>query len=375
MSVDVRVHSNVLVAATAWVARNLPPRPTVPVLLGMLIKADDGILSLSTFDYEVSSHVQVEADVREPGSLLLPGRRFSEIAKSLPGKVIRLSVEGTTVVLACENSRFVLRPLPLEDYPALPAMPKVRGTAKGSALAEAIAQIASVASRDETLPILTSVRLEAKERTLTLDATDRYRWGVRTLDWQPSGNDEELAIQVPAKSLLDCAKQITSEEQAQLAFSETTNTFGIRGERWWMTTRLIDGAMPRHDQAWPAAFSSQASVEKRSLVDAIKRVAVVSEGRLPLQMHFGKGSLTLEVSSGDGDQATTDLEVRHDDEDMSIAFNPAYMLDGLNSISDTYVLFSFTGPKGKAMIEGGSESGEASEKNFRYLVMPIRVTT
>src|SRR5215470_5925964 len=153
--------------AVAFVSRALPSRPVVPVLSGLLLQADAGSLTLSCFDYEVSARVQVEADVAEPGSALVPGRLLAEITRSLPAQPVQFCLDADMVNLTCGRAEFGLVCLPGEDYPALPASPGPAGSADGGVLATAVAQVAIAASRDDTLPMLTAVCLDIAGDVLT----------------------------------------------------------------------------------------------------------------------------------------------------------------------------------------------------------------
>jgi DNA polymerase-3 subunit beta len=156
------------------------------VLLGLLLEVGDvpGWRSPG-FDYEVSSRVRLDVTADEPGQVLVPGRLLSDIVRSLPAQPVDLRVEGTRVVLTCGRRASPCRRCPVEDYPALPAMPATAGTLGSDVFAAAVAQVALAAGRDDTLPVLTGVRFEIEGETLTLAATDRYRLAVRTLPWRP----------------------------------------------------------------------------------------------------------------------------------------------------------------------------------------------
>ena len=183
---ELRVERDALADAVVWTARSLPARPPMQVLLGLLLEVErTSGLEISGFDYEVSSRVRLDATADEPGRVLVPGRLLADIVRSLPAQPVDLRVEGTRVVLTCGPARFTLPTLPVEDYPALPAMPDVAGTLGSDVFASAVAQVALAAGRDDTLPVLTGVRFEIEGDQLTLAATDRYRLAVRTLPWRP----------------------------------------------------------------------------------------------------------------------------------------------------------------------------------------------
>ncbi|MDD9207114.1 DNA polymerase III subunit beta, partial [Georgenia sp. 10Sc9-8] len=164
-----RVERDVLAEAVTWTARSLPTRPPVPVLAGVRLEAStEGSVTISSFDYEVSARSEVPAEVEQAGTVLVSGRLLADICKSLPAKPVSVDVDGSKVVLTCGASRFTLLTMPVEDYPALPAMPETAGTIESQVLTEAVAQVTIAASRDETLPLLTGVRLKIEGEKLTL---------------------------------------------------------------------------------------------------------------------------------------------------------------------------------------------------------------
>ena len=169
--------------AVSWVAKNLPTRPAVPVLSGVLLTGSDDGLTISGFDYEVSAEAQVAAEIASPGSVLVSGRLLSDITRALPNKPIDFYVDGNRVALTCGSARFSLPTMAVEDYPTLPALPEETGALPAELFAEAISQVAIAAGRDDTLPMLTGIRVEISGDTVVLAATDRFRLAVRELTW------------------------------------------------------------------------------------------------------------------------------------------------------------------------------------------------
>ena len=143
----IRVERDVLAEAVAWVARSLPARPPAPVLAGLLLKAEDGALSFSSFDYEVSARVSVDAEIEEDGTVLVSGRLLADICRALPNRPVEISTDGVRATVVCGSSRFTLHTLPVEEYPALPQMPTATGTVPGEVFASAAAQVAIAAGR------------------------------------------------------------------------------------------------------------------------------------------------------------------------------------------------------------------------------------
>lgn len=160
-----RVDRDVLAEAVAWAARSLPTRPAVPVLSGVLLEAGDGgTLTISSFDYEVSARCEVPATVSVAGVAVVQGKILADIAKALPSRPVDLELDGTKMVLTCGASRFALHTMPVDDYPTLPQLLALSGTIDAGAFNEAVLQVTTAASRDETLPLLTGVRMEIEGR-------------------------------------------------------------------------------------------------------------------------------------------------------------------------------------------------------------------
>src|SRR6202011_4823365 len=231
--------------AVSWVAKNLPTRPAVPVLAGVLLTGSDDGLTISGFDYEVSAEAQVAAEIASPGSVLVSGRLLSEITRALPNKPIDFYVDGNRVALTCGSAKFSLPTMAVEDYPTLPTLPEETGTLPSDLFAEAISQVAIAAGRDDTLPMLTGIRVEISGETVVLAATDRFRLAVRELTWSTAVPDIEAAVLVPPKTLSEATKPGITGIDVQLALGAGTNVgkegvLGIRGEGKRSTALLLD---------------------------------------------------------------------------------------------------------------------------------------
>jgi len=175
-----------LAEAVQWAARSLPTRPSVPILAGLLVRADASGVVLSSFDYETSAQITVKAEVADEGEALVSGRLLADISRSLPAKPVDISADGNHVELVCGSARFTLQTLPVADYPTLPSLPEATGTVPSDVFAHAVAQVVVAAGRDELLPVFTGVRVEIEGETVSLLATDRYRMALRELTWNPA---------------------------------------------------------------------------------------------------------------------------------------------------------------------------------------------
>jgi DNA polymerase-3 subunit beta len=375
--VKFRVERDVLADAVAWAARSLPSRPPVPVLAGLMLDASDGRLVLSSFDYEVSGRVEIAADIAEPGVALVSGRLLADISRSLPSRPVEVTTDAAKVVVTCGSSRFSLLTLPVEDYPALPDMPSASGSLRGDSFAAAVAQVSIAAGRDDTLPVLTGVRLEIDGEKITMAATDRYRLAVRDLAWTPEQSGLSAIALVPARTLADTAKSLAGADKVTVALASGSGAEGLvgfEGAGRRTTSRLLDGEFPKYRSLLPDESPIRATVETAALIESVRRVALVAERNTPIRLSFTDGSVTLEAGSGDEAQASESLDAQLTGEDISIAFNPGYLLDGLGALDATHAQLSFTASTRPAVISGKSSADAVALEDYRYLLMPVRLS-
>ena len=368
---------DVLAEAVAWTARALPARPTVPVLAGIRLQAGEELV-LSSFDYDVSAQATVPVSTERPGSALVSGRLLAEISRSLPAKPVHISTDDGRAVLTCGSATFTLLTMPEDEYPALPEMPPAAGTIGSDAFATAVSQSVTAAGRDDTLPALTGVRIEIEGETLTLVSTDRYRLAVRELRWSPAHPDMAAAVLVPAKALADTARSLTNGAQVSIALALPGSEgnggdgmIGFEGAGRRTTTRLLSGEFPRYQSLLPKTVNAAAELSVSLLSESVKRVALVAERNTPVRLSFSAGQLMLEAGTGDEAQAEEIIEAEFSGDDLSIAFNPQYLLDGLTAIDSDVVRISFTEPGKPALLTG--KPGPDGNPEFRYLLMPIRL--
>lgn len=370
----VRIERDVLADAVAWAARTLPSRPSLPILAGLLMEAHGAGVVLSGFDYETSARVEIAGDVSEAGNTLVSGRLLADIARSLPAKPVECIVEGSRLVVRCGRSSFTLPTFPVEDYPALPAMPRSSGTIPGVSFAAAVAQVAIAAGRDDTLPTLTGVRIEITADTLTLAATDRYRLAMREVPWTPTRSDIDVQALVPARVLAETAKALAVTDVVHLALAEGgEGLMGFEGNGRRTTTRLLDGEFPKYRSLLPSESLTVAGIDTAELVEAVKRMALVAERNTPLRMVFSGSEVVLSAGTGDEAQATEAVGCALEGDDVEIAFNPQYLLDGLGALDAAVTHMSFTQSSRPAVLTGSAESGGAPNNDYRYLLMPIRL--
>ncbi len=294
--------------------------------------------------------MRVRAEVAEPGTFLVPGRLLVEIVRSLPQHPVEFGDDPDGVSVTCGDAAFMVTPLPLADYPQLPELPQLAGTADGGALAAAIGQVTPAASRDDTLPMLTAVNVELDGKTMTLAATDRYRMAVRDLDWNPApgaGDQGRIALLVPARTLSDAARMIGHDTEVRVVLRHGGDGAGAGGQdgsgspgaaeamigfevgERRLTTRLLAGEFIRYRSRFPDEFGCTAELPAEAFAEAVRRVALVAERGTPVQLTFGPGRVTIAGATQGQAKAKESVPADFSGDEPSIAFSPQYLLDGV----------------------------------------------
>ena len=366
----ITVERDVMAEAVAWVARSLPNRPSVPILAGLLMRATGSQLVLSSFDYETSARITIDAQVDEEGEALVSGRLLSEIARSLPNR----------------PARFTLQMLPVEDYPQLPEMPAESGTVPSDEFPRSVAQVVVAAGRDELLPVFTGVRIEINDDRLSLLATDRYRMALKELTWNPATTQAESAALVPARVLSESARSMGGGEAVALALSngiEGEGLIGLSGEgaggRRELTTRLLDGEFPKVRHLMDIKPNVTVRVKTEEVLESVKRVSLVAERNTSVRMVIEDDRIALDAATGDQAQATEAIEAQVNNVaggEMAVSavgFNPRYLTDALSALDTPYVQFSFTAPGKPCLVQGLPDVDGEPEADYKHVIMLMRL--
>jgi DNA polymerase III subunit beta len=384
--VKIRLERDVLAEAVQWAARSLPVRPSVPILAGLLVRAEGENVTFSSFDYETSARISVAAAVADEGEALISGRLLADISRSLPGKPVDISADDSRMELVCGSARFTLQTLPASDYPNLPAMPGATGTVRSDEFAHAVSQVVVAAGRDELLPVFTGVRVEIEGDVISLLATDRYRMALKEFSWNPGSTQISATALVPARVLSETSKSMAAGEEITLSLGSRGVGEGIigfaghgpAGERE-TTTRLLDGEFPKVRHIMNTTATMNVRVNTADVIAAARRVALVAERNTSVRMLIGEDMITLEAATGDQAQASEAIEATVEqpsagDQPVTAAgFNPTYLLDALNVFDTPYVNFAFTAPSKPCQLTGLAELDGEPRTDYRHVIMLMRL--
>lgn len=369
------VEQSALTDGVNWVSRSLSTRPIKTELLGIVIDATTDRVILSASDLETASKSFFNADISQPGKVLVSGKLLAEISRSLPNKPITIALDGTRVLVTSGSAKFTLPTLSISEYPNLPELPETTGVIASDVFATAVAQVAIAAGKDDSLPTLTGVHIEINEETVTLAATDRYRLAVREFNWEPTTPGVSTTSLLRGRTIADAAKSLTGSKSVSLSFAPTTSNdrlAGFVGQGKSMTSRMLDGTFPPYRHLLPQEITTTAIVEVAPFLDSVRRVALVTDKTVPLRLEFANNSLSLEAGAGEEAQATEAIEILLNGEAISIAFNPIFLADGLQAVGTSFVQISFTGSNKPAILMGKSDRDGKVIENYRYLLMPMR---
>ena len=348
------------------VARAVSARTAVQVLLGVLLRAEDGQLKLAATDMEVSLRASLGADVEDEGAVVVPGKLLLDIARLLPeGDVsIEHRAEEGVVRLECGTASYRLHSYSVEDFPRLLELDGLQTfTVDRKALLETVSRVSRSASRDESRPVLTGILVRFEQGKLVMAATDSYRLAVKETELD-TGSAPELEAIIPARALAELGRIAQSGDTVELAVHENQVVFLADGVV--LTTRRIDGQFPNIKQLLPETFEHELTLPRAELMEVVRRVSVMAQRNSPLRLHFEEGELRISAQTQDVGEAAESMPAPFTGEAMEIGFNAEFLRDGLDSVDGDDLQLRLISPLRPGLIQ--DEQGD-----FWYLLMPIRL--
>jgi DNA polymerase-3 subunit beta len=373
---ELTVDKAVFAESVAWAARVLPNRPASPILAGLRIEAgDDNTVHISGFDYEVSAREQIYADVNVPGTILVAGRLLADITRALPGSKVSLRTIDGRVEIKSGNASYWLQEMPISEYPNLPNVPETIGHISAEIFKEAVGKVAfAAASREEANPVFTGVKLDFTSEVLSMFATDKVRLAKFDTRWQGAVPGNGTPVVIKAKVMQDVAKSLPADANAVeigLSIDGGINLVSFKAGNRISTSQLIDGGYPNVLGLFADSYPIKVSVAKEALLNALKRVALVSEREVILK--FRQGEVELAAGQGDEANAAEIIPCELHGEDITIALRPSFLTDGLNALDLGFASLNLTHPIKPVEMRGQSSIGSEDDTQFRYLFVPIRL--
>ena len=360
------IAKNVLLDALQKVQNVVSLRSTLPILSNVLLTADKNGLSLATTDLEVSVRCTVAANVTKIGATTLPARRFASIIRELPDGAIEIEVDDKdSASVTCGSSFFKIIGLSKDEFPPIPkAEGKNTYTLDQGGFRQMLRKTAYAASADETRYVLNGVLLSFKAGKLTIVATDGRRLALaeQELDFPAEAQGDYI---LPTKAVNELMHVLG--DQGELKIHAGESQLMLEFGDVLVASKLIDGTYPNYRQVIPTQSDERVTVERESLLTALRRVSLVTTDKSnATKLTFTKNKLSLSMSTQDIGEARESLPIKYAGKDISVAFNPEYMMDPLRNLTNDEVVLELTDELSPGVIK--------ADIPFLYVIMPMRVS-
>lgn len=357
-----------LLDALQVASRAVSTRSTLPSLGGILMTASAGEAIVRATDMELGLTIALEAGVEGEGSVLLPGRLLADLARALPRGEVTISerTDKGDVEIVAGTAQFHLRVLPLEDFPTLPSFEGDSLTMPAAALAETVDRVARAASRDEVRPILTGIMVSVADSTLTMVATDSYRLSVKHTELEQAP-ETPFEANVPARALRELARVVSQNEIEKIEIALPGSQIVFRAGDFVISSRLIDGQFPSYRQLLPDSFDHDIRLPRSEMLDVTRRIRHLAQRNAPLRLKFSEGELTVSAETPEVGDASESMPCAFEGEELEIAFNPQFFIEGIESVEGEEIVLRLTSPLRPGLLVPVADEG------FSYLVMPIRL--
>lgn len=367
-SVKFSINQSELQNALTVVMKGVSSRAAMPVLAGVHFVASGDSITLQTTDLKLSVQFRAPALVEEEGETVIPGKLLSDIVKSLPDAAVHFSTTEESVSIICDASSFSLKTMLAIDYPAFPHVVSQQEIAiPFETFARMVKRVSRVASKDESRAILTGILITNEGGRLKMVATDSYRLAITEAEIPDLGSEEFQAV-ISATFMNDIAALPKTEDPVRIALAD--NQIVVTCQDTVFINRRIEGTYPHYQQLLPDNYATRAEFETSQLAAAVKRTSLLSNTASPIRFDINQATGTTQLSTVTQDvgAAQETLHCAVEGEDVVVAFNYAYVLDGLGAVETKKVFLEAQGSLKPGIFKADEE------ENFLYLVMPVRIS-
>ena len=355
-----------LSAAIDGVSRAVTNRAAIPVLEGIMLEATGFQLTLTGYDLEIGITTTIEANVREPGDLVIPAKLFGDVVKRMPAGEITISNEDAGIVVIKGGvAEFEIPAMNNNDYPSLPnteAQPTFTMTSKD--LRDVIEKTLYAVSTDDKKPAHTGELFEIEPDKLTAVALDGYRLAIVE---RPIQATKDIRVIIPAKTMQEVLHLLPSDEEQPITVCANRRFVVFMFTGYTIMTRLIEGEFLNYRSVLPNGCRCRVTVDSADFIQSIERASLIITERLknPLRITFAPGRVIIRCQTNLG-KVVDELDCATQGDTMEIGFNNRYLLDALRSGKSPKVIFEVSGALSPVKIL-------PSEGNdFTYLVLPVR---
>jgi DNA polymerase-3 subunit beta len=360
-----------LVAGLQSVQNVVSSRTTLPILSNVLLRAEGTTLELTATDLDVTISCSVEATVKKPGATTLPVKKLAGIAKELASQEIDLEVDDKSFCsVRAGSSFFKIRGLGPEEFPP---MPKFKDDKKITLPQEKIRSMlkktAFAISTDESRYVLNGIFFSLKEHKLTMVATDGRRLALVDEEVEV-GTGSQGEFIVPAKAVNELTRLLQDKGDVEITFSENQAAFTLKDDKdktILLITKLIEGNYPNYRQVIPGETRERVTMAREEFLHALRRAEIMtSEKQNSVKLSFGKNSLAITANTPDVGEARETMAINYKGKEVSIAFNPTYIIEPLSALDTDEVFLE--------LIDELSPGVLKINGPFLYVVMPMRLS-
>jgi len=346
-------------------------RTTLPVLSNALLRADGERLELTATDLDVTISCGVEAKVKRPGASTVPVKRLFGIVRELGNSEIELEVDDKHVCSIRSGPSFYrINGLGADEFPPLPTFKEDKKIVLPQQTLKGMMKKTSFAiSTDESRYVLNGIFLSLKDHKMTMVATDGRRLALvdEEVDVAESSQGEFI---VPAKAVNELNRLLQDKGEVELHYAENQASFTLRDEKGssiLIISKLIESTYPKYRQVIPSETKERISLMREEFLHALRRAEIMtSEKANSVKMSFGKNKLEITANSPDVGEAKESLAINYKGNEMAIAFNPKYLIDPLNALTNDEVFIE--------LIDELSPGVFKINGPFLYVVMPMRLS-
>lgn len=340
-------------------------RATLPVLSNILIETTEDHLQLSGTDLEIGIITTLPAKIHEPGTTTLPAKRFGDLIKELPTQPVTLTTKKNHITtIECGRSHFKLMGLPTEEFPKLPTLHEPATLQLPQQTLHTMLTLTAFAmSRDETRYILNGVYFMAHKGHLQLVATDGRRLAMveRQL---PTPSHECRAI-VPTKTIHELHRLLGADEMVKIAFGGSQVRFDLGATT--IVSRTIEGEFPNYEQVIPPEKPDKIRLPREEFLLAIRRASLwTTQESQSIKLDVAKNKLIVSKQTPELGEAQEEVSAEYQGQELSVGFNPSYLIEVLKSLPDEQVEVELQGPERPGVIR--------TKDRYVYIVLPMQLT-
>lgn len=365
MGMKFRCERDVLVEALGAAGRAVTTRGALPVLQGVHLELSGDRLRVTGSDLDLTISVTATVAGNSDGVAVLPAKLVTDVVRSLRPGAVDVSVDDDDARIVAAPSEFAIRVVPADDFPQLPEPDGDAVTLDAAAFREALRQVVPAASSDDARPILTGVLMAAEADGLRLVATDSYRLAVRDLPGT-SVLGEGQHVLVPSRALTELGRVIGDGTDLTLRLGDRDARFEVGDVT--VATRLIEGDFPNYRGLIPQNHPNRLTVPRDDLLEAVKRVRLLAQESTPVRLAMSADGLELVAVTQDIGQAHESVPARYEGTDLTVAFNPEYLLDGIEAAGGDEITLETVDELKPALIRS------VGDDSYLYLLMPVRVS-